>query len=200
MVAKPATQDLPTESPRQQAGAGGGHTEGPFFGWSRPLLKGRERRSKGGKRYGYRPALSGPGARYDFSTLAGLSGAGPAKLSDRLWREVWRGKVTNDSFACLRHGIENNFRVKDPEALIARGSRRRRDSQGTAFLCGRARSRWRELDAYRWPKREEELLERAEHEKSGCGCFWTATGSYSVNFCKTSCRHSFCAISLGRFG
>jgi len=110
--------------------------------------------------------FSDPAVRYNFSTLVGLSNSRPAGLAEMLWKEVWLGKLTNDTFASLRHGIENNFRVPDAKAPIAGGSRRRRYSQRTGF------SRWKgslpmagNWMRIRWPKREEDLLERAERGK-----------------------------------
>jgi ATP-dependent Lhr-like helicase len=55
--------------------------------------------------------------RYDFSTLLRLTGLGAAELSDRLWRGVWQGQVTNDSFSSLRRGVENQFSVPRTLAL-----------------------------------------------------------------------------------
>jgi len=49
--------------------------------------------------------------RYDFATLMDISKYRSDRLSDRLWKEVWQGKVTNDTFAALRKGIENRYKV-----------------------------------------------------------------------------------------
>ncbi len=110
--------------------------------------------------------LPGRGARYDFWTLSHLSGKNAADLAARLWKEVWRGKVTNDTFASLRHGIENDFRVRDPGALPARRSRLRRGSGRVAFSLWKGSlpmaGNWMRIE---WPQREEGLLERAEREK-----------------------------------
>ncbi len=69
-----------------------------------------------------------PAGRYDFSTLLRLSGLAPKELSAALWKAVWSGEVTNDSFAALRRGLETRFRIPDgpPPAdgrKAARGSR-----------------------------------------------------------------------------
>ena len=110
--------------------------------------------------------FSNPAVRYDFSTLVGLSNTRPAGLAEMLWKEVWLGKLTNDTFASLRHGIENNFRVSDAAALMAGGSRRRRHSRRTGFSMWKGSlpmaGNWMRI---RWPEREEDLLERAEREK-----------------------------------
>lgn len=110
--------------------------------------------------------FSVPGARYNFSTLADLSGAGPAMLADRIWKAVWRGRVTNDTFASLRHGIENNFKVSDAAAITARSSRRRRRARRVAFSMWKGSlpmaGNWLRIQ---WPEREEDLLDRAEREK-----------------------------------
>ncbi len=107
-----------------------------------------------------------PAVRHNFSTLVGLSNSRPAGLAEMLWKEVWLGKLTNDTFASLRHGIENNFRVSDATAQISGGSRRRRHSQRTGFSMWKGSlpmaGNWMRI---RWPKREEDLLERAEREK-----------------------------------
>ena len=107
-----------------------------------------------------------PAIRYNFSTLVGLSNTRPAGLADMLWKEVWLGKLTNDTFASLRHGIENNFRVSDAAAAMAGGGRRRRYSQRTGFSMWKGSlpmaGNWMRI---RWPKREDDLLERAERGK-----------------------------------
>ena len=107
-----------------------------------------------------------PAIRYNFSTLVGLSNTRPAGLADMLWKEVWLGKLTNDTFASLRHGIENNFRVSDAAAPMAGGSRRRRYSRRTGFSMWKGSlpmaGNWMRI---RWPEREDDLLERAERGK-----------------------------------
>ena len=167
IVAKPAAQDLPIMS-AEATGRSGGRAYG------RPLLRLVPASDKGTQEDTERMEKDAdigrlffdPAARYDFATLAGLSGAGSARLSDMLWKEVWQGKLTNDTFASLRHGIENNFTVSDAKALMARGSRRRRHSQRTGFSMWKGSlpmvGNWMRI---RWPKREEDLLERAEREK-----------------------------------
>jgi ATP-dependent Lhr-like helicase len=52
-----------------------------------------------------------PRARYDFTTLFHVSNLAPSQLAERLWQAVWRGRVTNDGFLCLRRGIETGFRM-----------------------------------------------------------------------------------------
>jgi ATP-dependent Lhr-like helicase len=106
------------------------------------------------------------GGRYDFSTLAGLTNSIPSRLAERLWKEVWQGRMTNDTFASLRHGIENDFKVTDPAALMARGGRRRRHSGRVTFSMWKGSlpmsGNWMRIP---WPKREDDFLEMAEREK-----------------------------------
>jgi ATP-dependent helicase Lhr and Lhr-like helicase len=59
--------------------------------------------------------------RYDFSTLLRITGLSSGELSDLLWKGVWRGEVTNDTFAALRKGIMTRF---EPPRLAAPGGRR----------------------------------------------------------------------------
>ncbi len=107
-----------------------------------------------------------PTVRRNFSTLVVLSGSRPAGLAEMLWKEVWLGKLTNDTFASLRHGIENNFRVPDATALMSGGSRRRRHGRRVGFSMWKGSlpmaGNWMRI---RWPKREEDILERAERGK-----------------------------------
>lgn len=110
--------------------------------------------------------FSDPAVRYNFSTLVGMSNSSPAELADMLWSEVWQGKLTNDTFASLRHGIENNFRVSDPAVLMARRSRTRRGGKRVAFSMWKGSlpmaGNWMSVG---WPAREGDLIERAEREK-----------------------------------
>ncbi len=107
-----------------------------------------------------------PAARYDFLTLAASSKCTPAQMAEALWKEVWVGKVTNDTFASLRHGIENNFKVSDTAAFMAGAGRRRRGSKRVAFSMWKGSlpmaGNWMRIQ---WPGREDDPLERAEREK-----------------------------------
>lgn len=108
-----------------------------------------------------------PAARYDFSTLVDISNLEPAELNKRLWEAVWKGVVTNDTFAALRHGIENHFKVLSPAFKAGRTrSRRRRPSTRVAFsmwmgsmpLAGS----WLRVP---WPDGDDDLLEKEERNK-----------------------------------
>jgi len=71
--------------------------------------------------------------RYDFSTLMKTSSATPGELSAKLWEAVWHGQVTNDTFASLRKGIENRFKVPNifPEQQSLRSRSRRSGSRAS---------------------------------------------------------------------
>ncbi|MCP4755779.1 MAG: DEAD/DEAH box helicase [Proteobacteria bacterium] len=67
--------------------------------------------------------------RYDFATLMQVSKSSSSTLADRLWNAVWQGMVTNDTFAALRRGIENRFKISaagEPKSP----ARRRRGRSG----------------------------------------------------------------------
>jgi len=70
---------------------------------------------------------------YDFSTLMRTSNATPGELSEQLWEAVWHGQVTNDTFASLRKGIENRFKVPNitPEKQSLRSRGRRSGSRAS---------------------------------------------------------------------
>ncbi|MEO6098104.1 MAG: ATP-dependent helicase, partial [Fibrobacteria bacterium] len=53
------------------------------------------------------------------------------RIADALWDLVWRGRITNDTYAVLRKGIEAGFKAAPPpEAEANRGSIRGRSRSG----------------------------------------------------------------------
>ena len=75
------------------------------------------------------------GGRYDFATLRRITGLTTETLSDRLWEEAWKSRVTNDTFHALRRGIVTRFRVPAVEGsggdhILFERQRRRRRSAG----------------------------------------------------------------------
>jgi ATP-dependent Lhr-like helicase len=62
------------------------------------------------------------GARYPLHALAAKTGMTMPVLTDKLWNEVWAGKISNDSLAALRKGIQTDF--KPPELPEANTNRR----------------------------------------------------------------------------
>ncbi len=78
-----------------------------------------------------------PFGHYDFSTLLELSDYSPEQLTDHLWEAVWRGEVSNDTFAALRRGIETQFKfTKATSSKTGLQGRRHRAGQRISF------SRW----------------------------------------------------------
>ncbi len=135
--------------------------------WVHPVLKTGEQLKETEKvDENFARLFGNPGVRYDFSTLLSLSESGPTALADRLWDEVWLGKLTNDTFASLRHGIENNFKVSDPATLMAGYSRRRRGGKRAAYSMWKGSlpmtGNWMRIP---WPKRDDDPLEKIEREK-----------------------------------
>ncbi|MBN1664643.1 MAG: ATP-dependent helicase, partial [Deltaproteobacteria bacterium] len=52
-------------------------------------------------------------ARYPFSSLLAKSGFAPGDLIRSLWRAVWEGRVSNDTYSALQRGIETGFTAPD---------------------------------------------------------------------------------------
>lgn len=50
-----------------------------------------------------------PWGKYDFFALSRHTGLPSDVLTRKLWRHVWQGSITNDSFAVLRRGILTKF-------------------------------------------------------------------------------------------
>jgi ATP-dependent Lhr-like helicase len=44
-----------------------------------------------------------------------VSGINSASCAEALWREVWQGRLSSDSFEPVRRGIENGFTFREPE-------------------------------------------------------------------------------------
>ncbi|RPI74115.1 MAG: ATP-dependent helicase, partial [Desulfobacteraceae bacterium] len=62
--------------------------------------------------------------RYDFSALLNKTNARPAPLTARLWKAVWQGRITNDTFSALRRGLETRFQMPEmPETPLRKPHR-----------------------------------------------------------------------------
>ena len=105
--------------------------------------------------------------RYPFSALLQAHPGSPTILVERLWEGVWRGEITNDTFAALRKGIENKFRLPPvAQTRSTSASRRGRAGRRGDF------NRWKGASAYAgsWhrlhlPDLGDDLLEREERNK-----------------------------------
>jgi len=54
-----------------------------------------------------------PRGKFAFHTLLNEMGLGVDALEEALWSLVWKGKVSNDSFAALRRGLRAGFSIAD---------------------------------------------------------------------------------------
>lgn len=65
-------------------------------------------------------------ARHDFISLLNQVSCGSRTLSDRIWNLVWQGKLSNETFAALRKGIETGYKAPDvsKQQTIMRPGRR----------------------------------------------------------------------------
>ena len=103
--------------------------------------------------------------RYDFRALLLRSNLNPGELSDRLWSEVWRGRVTNDAFASLRRGLENKFKISSiAEADIRLKGRRPGGRAGFSRWKSSLpqAGNWRRIV---WPEREDDPVSEEERKK-----------------------------------
>jgi ATP-dependent Lhr-like helicase len=66
-----------------------------------------------------------PTRRYDFSTLRQMFIGSDAELIQRLWDQVWQGRVTNDTFVALRRALTTRFSFPEAEAETTQRPRRR---------------------------------------------------------------------------
>ena len=80
-----------------------------------------------------------PAGRYPFATLLEHSGGEAPELSARLWDAVWHGRLTNDSFAAMRRGLQNHFKAAAPPTpATPLGHRRHRRPGRTSFARWKA--------------------------------------------------------------
>ncbi|HEB09580.1 MAG TPA: ATP-dependent helicase [Spirochaetales bacterium] len=50
---------------------------------------------------------------FSFWDILDSSGQSSEQLTAVLWEKVWQGKISNDSFAVLRRGLENKFKIEN---------------------------------------------------------------------------------------
>ncbi len=105
--------------------------------------------------------------RYDFSTLLRLSKSDSAELAKRLWDEVWKGRLTNDTFITLRRALMSRFRIpqrgsEDSSRLHRRESRLRRLSLAERKEAPFYPGNWHPIPR---PEIAEDLLETEERRK-----------------------------------
>ncbi len=105
-------------------------------------------------------------ARYGFFDLMEVSGLNSSELTERLWKGVWNGIISNDGYSALRRGIENNFSA--PEITASQDNRRR--GRGIARRSGF--NRWKGTHTYtgNWfrlpvPEQDSDLIGEEEIKK-----------------------------------
>lgn len=60
-------------------------------------------------------------ARLDYQALTARCPLPSDKLVESLWELAWRGRITNDTYAALRKGMETGFKFSLPDSGSARG-------------------------------------------------------------------------------
>ena len=76
--------------------------------------------------------------QYYFNVLLDQTRMSSAELAQTLWKLVWEGKATNDTFGALRKGIEMGFKVREPGTPIRRTGRVSHRAQFSAWKSSRA--------------------------------------------------------------
>ena len=108
-----------------------------------------------------------PAARYDFSTLLQLSKGSEVETAKRLWDDVWKGRITNETFITLRRAIMNRFdfqrmMAKNAKRMGGRMGRRRRLSLVMEKENYPFAGNWRLIQK---PEVPDDLLETEERRK-----------------------------------
>jgi ATP-dependent Lhr-like helicase len=108
--------------------------------------------------------------RYDFSTLLRLSHSESSELAKRLWDEVWKGKITNDTFITLRRALLNRFRIPERLSENSRELHRRESRLRRLSLAERKEGQFYQFYPGNWhliprPELPEDLLETEECRK-----------------------------------
>jgi ATP-dependent Lhr-like helicase len=106
-----------------------------------------------------------PHGRYSFAALLTRCPHSPSALAEELWKGVWQGQLTNDTFIALRRAIMTKFKPPDPispeRRAPARWGRRRaglRERKGVRSFPGN----WHLLPQ---PELSGDLLETEERRK-----------------------------------
>ncbi|MBN1903584.1 MAG: ATP-dependent helicase [Deltaproteobacteria bacterium] len=114
----------------------------------------------------YKKLFNDTKAKYNFFDLMEISGTTSSELTERLWKGVWNGIISNDSFRALRKGIKTNFSAP----VVPSGNETRRGGRGTGRRSGF--SRWKGALQYggnwfRLPDTEQDadLIEEEEIKK-----------------------------------
>lgn len=105
--------------------------------------------------------------RYTFSSLLSLSKKNASTLSEMLWEGVWHGQIGNDTFASVRTGIKNRFKVPETNLLNRKTrGRLRQTSKRGSFQSWKSAipfaGNWFRLDE---PEAEEGLIAEGELKK-----------------------------------
>jgi len=108
--------------------------------------------------------------RYDFSTLLRLSKSESAELSRRLWDEVWKGRVTNDTFITLRRALISRFKIPERVSENLREPHRRASRLRRLSLAERKEDQFYQSYPGNWhrvpmPELPDDLLEIEERRK-----------------------------------
>jgi ATP-dependent Lhr-like helicase len=102
----------------------------------------------------------------NFWNILDSSGQSSEQLTAVMWEKVWQGKISNDSFAVLRRGLESKFKIEN--SSVDKGSRRGRTGGRYSFNRWKAArpfsGNWYSLRPEEYPldalEREEVVKER----------------------------------------
>ena len=106
-----------------------------------------------------------PGGLYSFAALSTRSPHSPAVLAEELWKGVWQGQLTNDTFIALRRAVVNKFKLPDTPSRDRRGAGRWRPPRAGLRERKEGRSfpgNWHLLPQ---PELSDDLLETEERRK-----------------------------------
>jgi ATP-dependent Lhr-like helicase len=105
-----------------------------------------------------------PRGGYPFSALMTRSLHSPAALAEELWKGVWQGRLTNDTFLALRRALVNNFKLPEVSRIRRAPVRWRRPRAGIGKRIEERSfpGNWHLLPR---PELSEDLLENMERKK-----------------------------------
>ncbi len=106
--------------------------------------------------------------RYELQHLQQKTALPGSELVPLLWQWVWRSRVSNNTFAAVRKGLEAGFRYADTGQLTSQSRARggRRSLKRGAFSQWKQASpfvgAWYRID---YPRRQQDLIESEERNK-----------------------------------
>jgi ATP-dependent helicase Lhr and Lhr-like helicase len=128
-------------------------------------FQGKENSSATGTKENHSLLFPDRNGHYPFTALERMTGWTSDELKEELWRQVWQGRASNESFAVLRQGVETRFRTPQTPPAFASGPGQRTGGRSMRHRWRSSRPAAGNWFALAYPETELDLLDREELKK-----------------------------------